>query len=202
LPLNIKKTAIERDMDKKRVCPVERAGHLDNKFRRWLQNPQKILSPYIKEGMTALDLGCGPGFFSVDMAHMVGKSGRVIASDLQDAMLEKLRSKIYGTKIEDRIEFHKCEEDKIGITDPVDFILAFYMVHEIPDQDVFFKEIESLLKTNGVILIVEPPFHVSRKAFNQTLERALEAGLIVAERPGVLFSKAVAMKKRPRQTGI
>ena len=185
-------------MEKKRVCPVERAGHLDNKFRRWFQNPQKILSPYIKEGMTALDLGCGPGFFSVDMAHMVGKSGRVIASDLQDGMLQKLRSKVYGTKIEERIVFHKCEKDKIGITGPVDFILAFYMVHEIPDQDVFFKEIESLLKTNGVILIVEPPFHVSKMSFNQTIERALGAGLIVAERPGVLFSKAVALKKRPK----
>ena len=76
------------------------------------------------------------------------------------------------------------------------------MVHEIPDQDLFFKEIESLLKTNGVMLIVEPPLHVSKKAFSQTIERALKAGLIVAERPGVLFSKAVALKKRPRQTGI
>lgn len=189
-------------MGKKRVCPAERAGHLDNKFRRWFQNPQKILSPYIKEGMTALDLGCGPGFFSVDMAHMVGESGRVIASDLQDAMLDKLRSKIYGTKIEERIVFHKCQEDTIGITDPVDFILAFYMVHEIPDQHVFFNEIESLLKTNGVILMVEPPFHVSNKAFNQTIERALKAGLIVAERPGVLFSKAVILKKRLNKTSM
>ena len=48
----------------KRVCPVERAGGLYNKIRRWLQNPQKILRPYIEEGMTVLDLGCGPGFFS------------------------------------------------------------------------------------------------------------------------------------------
>lgn len=48
---------------KNRVCPVELAGSLDNKIRKWFQNPQKILAPYIKEGMKVLDIGCGPGFF-------------------------------------------------------------------------------------------------------------------------------------------
>jgi ubiquinone/menaquinone biosynthesis C-methylase UbiE len=69
------------------VCPVERAGSLDSKIRRWLQNPQKILVPYVREEMTVLDIGCGPGLFSVEMARMVGKSGRVIAVDLQEGML-------------------------------------------------------------------------------------------------------------------
>ena len=68
----------------KRVCPVEIAGHLDNRIRRWVQNPQKILEPYVEEGMVVLDIGCGPGFFSIDMAKMVGRSGRVIAADLQE----------------------------------------------------------------------------------------------------------------------
>jgi 2-polyprenyl-3-methyl-5-hydroxy-6-metoxy-1,4-benzoquinol methylase len=54
-----------------RVCPVERAASLDNRIRRWLQNPQKILRPYIEKGMTVLDIGCGPGFFSIDMAQLV-----------------------------------------------------------------------------------------------------------------------------------
>ena len=60
---------------KAHTCPVEMAGSLDFRLRRQFQNPQKILAPYIREGMTALDMGCGPGFFSIDMAQMVGKSG-------------------------------------------------------------------------------------------------------------------------------
>jgi len=89
------------------VCPVEIAGGLDNRIRRWLQNPKKILGPYIEEGKIILDLGCGPGFFSIDMAQMVGKSGRVIASDLQEGMLHKVRDKIKGTELEERITLHK-----------------------------------------------------------------------------------------------
>ncbi len=177
-----------------RVCPVERAGSLDNRIRRWIQNPRKILGPYIEEGMTVLDIGCGPGFFSIDMARMVGKSGRVIASDLQEGMLQKLRDKIKGTELEERITLYKCEETKIGVSENVDFILSFYMLHEIPNTEEFFNEIGTLLKPNGQVLIVEPPFHVSKAAFEETLKKARDAGFRDVERPKVFLSKAVILK--------
>jgi ubiquinone/menaquinone biosynthesis C-methylase UbiE len=82
------------------VCPVALSGSLDNSIRRYLQNPQKILKPYITKGMTVLDVGCGPGFFSLEMARMVGKSGRVIATDMQEGMLQIVKEKIKGTELE------------------------------------------------------------------------------------------------------
>ena len=178
-----------------RVCPVERAGSLDNRIRRWLQNPQKILKPYIEEGMTVLDVGCGPGFFSIDMAQMVGKSGRVIASDLQEGMLQKVSDKIKGTELEKRITLHKCEENKIGVSEHVDFVLLFYMVHEIPNKEEFFNEIGTILSPNGQVLIVEPPFHVSKSAFEETVRKARDTGFTDVEGPNVLFSKTVILKK-------
>jgi ubiquinone/menaquinone biosynthesis C-methylase UbiE len=180
---------------KNRVCPVERAGSLDNRIRRWVQDPRKILGPYIKNGMTVLDLGCGPGFFTIDMARMVGKSGRVIASDLQEGMLRKLKDKIQGTELAERITLHKCEANRIGVSENVDFVLAFYVVHEIPNQEELFCEIGSILKPNGQVLIVEPPFHVSKTAFEETIDKARVAGFTPGERPIVLFSKTVIMKK-------
>jgi len=180
---------------KNRVCPVERAGSLDNRFRRWLQNPWKILGPFIKEGMTVLDLGCGPGFFSIDIAQMVGKSGRVIACDLQEGMLQKIRNKIHGTDLEKRIVLHQCQESEIGASEKVDFVLVFYMVHEVHNQEKFFNEIGATLKPNGQVLIVEPPFHVSKNAFEETIRTALGSGFEVVERPKVLFSKAVILQK-------
>ncbi len=180
--------------DSSRVCPVGLAGGLDNSIRRWIQNPKRILRPYVTEGITALDLGCGPGFFSVAMAQMVGKSGGVIAADLQEGMLRQLSSKVKGTELEERISLHKCEQGRIGVSEAVDFVLCFYMVHEIPTQDVFFREIAAILKPNGRVLVVEPPFHVSKAAFEATIKEAQDAGLTPVERPRAFVSKAVVMK--------
>ena len=145
--------------------------------------------------MTVLDLGCGPGFFSIDMARMVGKSGRVIAADLQEGMLLKLRDKIQGTELGERITLHKCEENKIGLSENVDFALAFYVVHEIPNKGEFFKELESILQPSGQVLVVEPPFHVPKSAFVETIGKARNAGFKPVEGPKVLFSKTVILKK-------
>jgi ubiquinone/menaquinone biosynthesis C-methylase UbiE len=180
---------------KQRVCPVERAGRLDSRIRRWLQDPKKILSPYVKDGMTVLDVGCGPGFFSTGMAQLVGKSGRVIAADLQEGMLQKIRDKISGTELEDRITLHKCEETRIGVSESVDFVLLFYMVHEVPNKKNFFSEISSILKPNGQVLIVEPPVHVSKSAFEKTLEIARGVGFRAAKGPYVFLSKTVILTK-------
>lgn len=177
------------------VCPVEIAGLLDNLFRRWFQNPRKILHPYVKPGMTVLDFGCGPGFFTVDMAGMVGPHGRVIAADLQDGMLDKLKEKIRGTASEARITLHKCREDKIGLSEKVDFVLAFYVVHEIPDQKEFFIELKSGLLSGGQVLLVEPPFHVSKSAFQGMINTAQNTEFEVVKGPRWIFSKSVVLRK-------
>lgn len=184
------------EKEKKRICPVENAGHLDNRIRRWFQNPKKILWPYLEEGMTALDIGCGPGFFSIDMAEMLGPSGRVIATDLQTGMLDKLKDKIRGTAMEKRIRLHRSGASAIRVTEAIDFALAFYMVHEVPDPSRFFSEIRSTLNQNGSLFVAEPHFHVSKKAFKRTIETAVSAGFSAAEIPRVFFSKAVLLKPK------
>lgn len=179
---------------KQNVCPVEKAGHLDSKLRRLFQNPEKILSPYITKGMTVLEIGCGPGFFTLEMAKMVGESGKIIAADLQEGMLEIVQSKIEGTRVEPRIKLHKCNEDSIGVSESVDFILLFYVVHEIPDTPGLFKELSSILKPKGKILIVEPPFHVSASRFKLMLEQARDHGLVNTPGPKMLFSKTALLE--------
>lgn len=175
--------------DKNRVCPVELAGSLDSRIRRWLQNPQRILAPYVREGMTVVDVGCGPGFFSIELAKMVGKSGKVFSVDLQEGMLRKLRNKIHGTELEERIQLVKSEQDKINVPERVDFILAFYMVHEVPNKERFFEALKNMLKDKGQLLLVEPRlFHVSKKAFGATNQTAEKVGFKVAQGPKLRFS--------------
>ena len=143
--------------------------------------------------MTVLDIGCGPGFFTIELAKMLVGSGKVIAADLQDGMLDKLKQKIRGTEFEQRIECHKCQEESIGVTEKVDFILAFYMIHEVPDQDKLFKELKSILKPGGKIFIVEPKIHVSKKSFENMIDRVKSLGLEITARPKVFFSRTIVL---------
>jgi ubiquinone/menaquinone biosynthesis C-methylase UbiE len=143
-----------------------------------------------------LDLGCGPGFFTTELAKLVGEKGRVIAADLQQGMLDKVNGKIRGTDLQQRVVIHKCQEDKIGISQKVDFVLAFWMIHEVPDQDRLFRELKSVLKPGGKIYIAEPKFHVSLKSFETMIARIKNAGFETTERPKVVFSRTVLLKIR------
>jgi len=179
--------------EQKQIFPVERAKGLDNSFRKLLHNPQKILKPYIKEGMTVLDVGCGPGFFSVEIAKMLNDSGKVIAADVQEGMLEIIRKKIEETALEQRIVLHKSGYENIDIDEKLDLVIAFYMVHEVRNQKSFFEELISLLKPNGVIFIMEPKFEVKKSEFIEMVDRLKEYGFVTIKSPKVFLSWTVAL---------
>ncbi len=131
----------------------------------------------------------------MEMARMVGATGRVFACDVQQGMLDNIRDKISGTALEERITLHKCEVNRIGVSEPVDFILLFYMVHEVRNKADFFAELATILRPGGNILIAEPPFHVSTSAFNRTIDMARDNGFMDSEGPHLLFSKTAVLRK-------
>ena len=128
------------------------------------------------------------------MAELVGEKGRVVSIDIQEEMLQMLKQKSEQMGLESLIQIHKSQPDKIGISGKVDFALAFYMIHEVPNQDEFLHEVVSLLKPKGKLLIVEPKFHVSASEFEKTLEAARSAGLIDIAKPDVWFSRSVLLE--------
>ncbi|HTY59542.1 MAG TPA: class I SAM-dependent methyltransferase [Bacteroidota bacterium] len=175
--------------ERNRVCPVELADSLDSRIRGWVQNPRKILAPYVSEGMTVLDIGCGPGFFSVELAKIVGARGKVYAADLQEGMLAKLRDNIQGTALQEIITPVQCGRETINVPGHFDFGLAFYMVHEVPDKGSFFRQLKSLLNEQGRLLVVEPKlFHVSEKEFALTTAVAESAGFKIHPGPRLPLS--------------
>ena len=174
-----------------RVCPWWLAYTFDNPFRRLFHNPDQILGDYVKPGQTVLDIGCGLGYFTLAMARMVGEKGKVIAVDLQPQMLKRLRRRAERAGLQLRIQPHLSQRDLLGVKEPVDFILAFWMVHEVDNQTSFFQEVHGLMKPEARFLVVEPKFHVTDSAFQKTVAIAHQTGLVSLDAPQVRFSRAI-----------
>ncbi len=177
------------------VCPWWLAYTFDNPFRAFFHKPEQILSPYVQEGMTVADIGCGMGYFSIGLALLVGENGKVIAIDIQDKMLEKMEQRAKKRGVGKLIHPIQCSGHDIGISEPLDFALAFWMAHEAPNVEKFFAQIYAVLKPGGMLFITEPKFHVSADEYRRELGCAVKKGFKVLEEPNVKFSHAVVLKK-------
>ncbi len=178
------------------VCPWWAVPFtIDPPIRRWIHDPRQIVGPYVQPGMTVLDVGCGVGWFTIPMSKMVGDAGRIIAADLQPQMLRMLERRAKKKDAAANIELHQCEPNRLGIDATVDFALIFAMLHEVPDRIRMLTEVFSCLKSNGKLLLAEPPIHVSRKTFDAETADAEKVGFRIVERPHVRWSHAVLLKK-------
>ena len=167
------------------VCPWWLGYLLMCPLRRWWDNPEKMLEPYVREGMTVLDIGSGMGFFSIPAARMVGESGKVIAVDVQEKMLQGLVKRAARAGLAGRVQTLLCGPQGLGVDEQVDVCLAFNVVHEVPDARSLLQEIRSLLRPSGKLLLAEPSHHVSKADFRATLDLAVAAGFRVVGDPGL-----------------
>jgi ubiquinone/menaquinone biosynthesis C-methylase UbiE len=177
------------------ICPWQIAPLMDNLLRPLVHNPRKLFAPYVEEGMTVLDVGCGAGFASLGLAELVGSGGSVIAADLQPQMLRIVRKRAMRAGLSDRIHIHLCEPNRIGVREGLDFAVAFFMVHEVPDAREFIEEIFTLLKEGGKFFLIEPKIHVKSRDFQQVVNEAQAVGFKLAGRPGVRFGYTALLMK-------
>lgn len=168
-------------------CPWWVGYVLVSPLRKLFQNPSDLVAPYVEDGMVVLEPGCGMGFFTLELAKRVGPTGRVVAADLQERMLDGLRRRAGHAGLLDRIDLRQVPEDRLGISDlagRVDLVLAFYVVHELANPAGFFEEVRQALRPTGKILIVEPRSHGGGDvSFEEELELAARSGLVVVDRP-------------------
>lgn len=167
------------------VCPWWIGSILASPIRRWFQNPEEILRPYVREAMTVLEPGPGMGFFTLPLAQMVGPAGRVIAVDVQQRMLDGLRRRASRGGLLPRIELRLAQSDSMGVDDlrgAVDLVVAIAVVHEMPSEEAFFRQAATVLKPGGSLLLIEPRGHVKPAKFSHEMDAACNAGLVTSER--------------------
>jgi SAM-dependent methyltransferase len=180
------------------VCPWWLGYLLANPLRRLMYDPAKILAPYIREGMTVLEPGPGMGFFTLELARLVGPSGRVVAVDIQPRMLAGLKRRAARAGLRERVDPRLAEHDSLGVPDlagKVDFALAFALVHELPAAGRFFTEVAGVLKPGAWLLLVEPAGHVNVAEFEDELQAAAQAGLQLADRPAIRHNRTALLKR-------
>jgi len=179
------------------VCPWWVGYLLASPLRRLRYDPAKILTPYVEEGMTVLEPGPGIGFFTIELARMVGARGRVVAVDVQPRMIGGLKRRVAKAGLLDRVDARLAHSDSMGLAGldgTVDFVLAFAVVHEMPSARAFFAEAWRALKPGRCLLFAEPAGHVKVAAFEAELNDAGQ-GCSLVDRPAIRRSQAALLRK-------
>jgi ubiquinone/menaquinone biosynthesis C-methylase UbiE len=167
-------------------------------LRRFLENPAQILGPYVRGGMTVLEIGPGMGYYSLPLARMVGKNGRVICVDLQEKMLQSLRRRAAKAGVLDRITTIVASSDSLCLEahqSSVDFVFVFAVVHEVPDQAKLFEQAHRAMKPGGLLLFAEPKGHVKPHEFEKSVELAKSEGFEVSKTIDIWRYYSVLMTK-------
>ena len=168
------------------VCPWWLGYWLVNPLRRLREDPAAMLAPWVREGMTVLEPGCGMGFFTLELARRVGAAGRVVAVDVQERMLRRLLARARRAGVAGRIDARLTDGAGLGIGDLrglVDLAVAIHVVHEVPDVGAFFAEVHAACRPGAVVVVIEPVGHVSPAELDGQLAAAVATGFEIARKP-------------------
>ena len=185
-------------MAQHKLCPWWAGYLLASPIRKLWQNPARILEPYVRAGMTVLEPGPGMGFFTLEIAKLVGPSGRVVAVDVQPRMIEGLKRRARKAGFLDRIDARVVRAASMQLADLdaiADFAFAFAVVHELPSAASFFLEAVRVMKSGADLLLAEPAGHVSEAEFTEQIKAATDNGLRVFGRPSIERSIAALLRK-------
>jgi ubiquinone/menaquinone biosynthesis C-methylase UbiE len=179
------------------VCPWWLTYLFDNPLRVLFHRPEQVLGPYVGPGQTAVDVGCGRGWFSLGLARLVGPRGRVWAVDRQKRLLEALVRRAQARGLAGPLCIRQARAPGLGLEElagRADFVLVFWMLHEVERPGRLLAELAGLLASDARLLLAEPKGHVDPAGFERLLEAATRSGLAVAARPPVRLSRAALLK--------
>jgi ubiquinone/menaquinone biosynthesis C-methylase UbiE len=148
--------------------------------------------------MVVLDVGCGMGFFSLPLARLVGKTGKVVCVDLQDRMIGGLVRRARKAGLFERIDARICDQNSLKVDDlagKIDFAIVFALVHEVPDKKRLCSEVYAAMKRSAQLLLAEPRGHVRKLDFERAVSIAESVGFEVLREVDIRRSRAALLRK-------
>jgi ubiquinone/menaquinone biosynthesis C-methylase UbiE len=109
----------------------------------------------IKTGMTICDMGCGNGFYAVQIAKMVGPSGKVIGVDIQPEMLALLKERAEKNEVTNVIPVLGTLADPKLPAGKIDLILCVDVYHEFSHPVHMLAAMRQALAPSGLVALVE-----------------------------------------------
>ena len=129
---------------------------LDRPQRDEEQKPDVVLDALeLHGGETVVDLGAGSGYFTFRIAPRVGKTGKVLAVDVQDEMLATLRQRAAAQKMTNVVVVKGSESDPHLPVNAVDVVLMVDVYHELAYPYEIMTKVRQALKPNGRMVFVE-----------------------------------------------
>jgi len=140
-----------------RPMPHQFAAMLDHAWRLKYRNPAAELGLYgCGAGLHVLDLGCGTGLYTEEMARLVGETGKVYAVDIQQPMVEKTQQRLLSAGLAERVQFHQSGAYQLPLADnSIDLAVMVATLPQIPNKLLTLAELSRVLKPNGRLAISE-----------------------------------------------
>lgn len=135
-------------------CPTSWSWIVDNPLRRW-DVRHALERAGLRAGETVLELGPGPGAFTVDAAQRVGPEGRLIAVDIQPGMIAQVNARVKAAGVTN-VETHVASAFELPLPDAsVDRAYLITVLPEIPDPVRALREVHRVLKPGGIVSMTE-----------------------------------------------
>ena len=158
-----------------------------NPTRKLTNNPDKMLGPHVRPGMTVFEPGPGLGWFTLPLARMVGPQGRVVVVEVEPTVLEGLKKRARKAGLLDRLDCRlgDAAHSLDDLEGSVDFAPLMHILHEIADLEVFLAGLAKAMKPGAKAVVLEPKGPVDQARFQAELDLCARAGLAVeSSEPG------------------
>ncbi|MGP1309284.1 MAG: methyltransferase domain-containing protein [Phycisphaerales bacterium] len=110
----------------------------------------------IRQGHAVLDIGCGPGFATFDLARLVGPTGSVVAVDEAEMFVNFLRQRAAESHHEHIAAHHGDVQDLrslLGEAPRFDAAYARWVLCFVPDPEAVVAQTAALLKPGGRLIV-------------------------------------------------